>query len=601
MKKSIPLRKKYANGTNNKGVGPNNYIQDPSTTLADYNIMLAEADSEAMANPWLPIVGSLGAIAQSVVGSGALTGMANGKTIAPAVSANGNSGINKDTEVEGGEAFQTPDGQVGEFQGPSHEQGGIPLNAGEDIPEGTIVYSDRLKVAGKTMAERKAIRERQTANIEKSVAKGADLAMKNAAQRKMMVIQKEEQSDLQHQEMINNMQQMADTMVKAFGTGVAGLQGDTVQENGAGQTMKFFGGTGPNGIPVTYAKGYDESMFKDFYDKYNELNPGTANMGAVQGDIGIASNTPNFGKMFGPATFKASQDWLTANKDKKGDFGTVPDSVNPNIDYEALKNFSVTGINDNASLDYGDPYAKDGVNYVAPTNTVMKSAEDYGKGVTTPAKTPSRFDKYMSSPAIGDLTQFIGDYLGGTAGLKNAAESRSTDVAHENVYANAGKEAQKYLGEAKAGINAQKEQAILRTTSQGATGKKGARGTSRGVNQMRATDWLYDTALQSSIAEISAKAAEQLTALSSSQAQMSMNADQLKGQGEYQANMANEAAKDAYYTAKGLGLKDQASAVQVAGKNMNDMKQNEIIANIMKNYGSWVGIDGKGIMTNKTK
>jgi hypothetical protein len=80
-----------------------------------------------------------------------------------------------------------------------------------------------------------------------------------------------------------------------------------------------------------------------------------------------------------------------------------------------------------------------------------------------------------------------------------------------------------------------------------------------------------------------------------------MNADQLKGQGEYQANMANEAAKDAYYSAKGLGLKDQASAVQMAGKNMNEMKQNEIIANLMKNYGTWVGADGKGIMTNKTK
>lgn len=552
MKKSIPLRKKYANGTNNKGVGPNNYIQDPSTTLADYNIMLAEADSEAMANPWLPIVGSLGAIAQSVVGSGALTGMANGKTIAPAVSANGNSGINKDTEVEGGEAFQTPDGQVGEFQGPSHEQGGIPLNAGEDIPEGTIVYSDRLKVAGKTMAERKAIRERQTANIEKSVAKGADLAMKNAAQRKMMAIQKEEQSDLQHQEMINNMQQMADTMVKAFGTGVAGLQGDTVQENGVGQTMKFFGGTGPNGIPKTDAE-------IRLFQKENGLT--------VDGVFGPKSKA-----MF---VSQSVPDYSDSNEI------VAPVYTTAQIDEKAAKQDFIYDSN---------PMHDRALNYVAPKDTTK-----------TPVENPSTLSNLAvpAVPAIGDLTQFIGDYLGGTAGLKNAAESRSTDVAHENVYANAGKEAQKYLGEAKAGINAQKEQAILRTTSQGATGKKGARGTSRGVNQMRATDWLYDTALQSSIAEISAKAAEQLTALSSSQAQMSMNADQLKGQGEYQANMANEAAKDAYYTAKGLGLKDQASAVQVAGKNMNDMKQNEIIANIMKNYGSWVGIDGKGIMTNK--
>jgi hypothetical protein len=74
-----------------------------------------------------------------------------------------------------------------------------------------------------------------------------------------------------------------------------------------------------------------------------------------------------------------------------------------------------------------------------------------------------------------------------------------------------------------------------------------------------------------------------------------MNADQLKGQGEYQANMANEAAKDAYYTALGLGKKDFATGMQQTGKDLNDMKQNKIIENLMKNYGKYVTADASGL------
>jgi hypothetical protein len=56
---------------------------------------------------------------------------------------------------------------------------------------------------------------------------------------------------------------------------------------------------------------------------------------------------------------------------------------NPNINYEALNNFKIgEGINDNASLSYGDPYAKDGVNFEMPTETAMTTTDQYGNGVT---------------------------------------------------------------------------------------------------------------------------------------------------------------------------------------------------------------------------
>jgi hypothetical protein len=56
---------------------------------------------------------------------------------------------------------------------------------------------------------------------------------------------------------------------------------------------------------------------------------------------------------------------------------------NPNIDYDKLNSFNIgSGINDNASLSYGDPYAEDGVNRQVPKQTTMTPASAYGKGVT---------------------------------------------------------------------------------------------------------------------------------------------------------------------------------------------------------------------------
>jgi hypothetical protein len=61
---------------------------------------------------------------------------------------------------------------------------------------------------------------------------------------------------------------------------------------------------------------------------------------------------------------------------------------NPYIDYNKLNNFSIgSGVNDNASLSYGDPYAADGVNRQVPKQTTMTPVSAYGNGVTPYSKT----------------------------------------------------------------------------------------------------------------------------------------------------------------------------------------------------------------------
>ena len=630
MKRKSSLRKKYANGTNTQGVGPNNYIQTPNEVLNDYNIMLAKADLEAANNKLVPIVSMVGGLMQqglSMLGgkAGAVTPTdsiidteainsfdftkgSQGATLGVGqVAAMGMNSVEGDVEVEGGEMYETPEGQVGEFKGPSHEEGGIPLEVGQDVKEGTKVYSDRLKVGKETLAERKDKREKQIANLEKIASQPLiDTAVKNAAKRKMEAIQKEEAADLQFQEQINNMQQMADNVVKAFGTGVMG-----VQEN----PMRYANGTPPEGI--VYGKGYNADMFKDFYAKYNELNPGgVMDMNYIQGDLGIESNTPGFGKMFGPSTYKASQDWLAANKDKMPDTYVTGDTVTPpaKMDYTPVgfaEGFGVDSQGYTGDEYVGDPVtiaAQEDMNFYTPggvgtpidnpegtvfSRTANKVGKAIGKGVQKVAGMSGEL------PGMGDLVNLFGDYLGANAGIKTAAEQRSSDITHRNTFANAGKESQKQLDNAIGSIENSKAQAIVKATTTTQGGKRSGRNSARGINQKRGMDWLYDTALNEQVATISANAASQVAEIYKAKSGVALSADQLKGTGEYQANMANEASKDAYYTALSKGRNQQAEAIMQIGKNLNDSKENKMKWKMQKGSGTYVKGNDDGSLSNK--
>lgn len=718
MKTRMNPRKKYANGTNPAGVGPNNYIQSPNEVLNDYNIMLAKVDQEVANNKLVPIVSMIGGIAQQVIGmgaspsgaAGALKGNAGalvakaaaskgGNIIATGaegvVAANGMNDVNQDVEVEGGEMYETPQGETGEFKGPSHEEGGMPMEVGQDIPEGTKVYSDRLKVGNKTLAERKEARERQIANLEKIAAKPLnDQAVKNAAQRKMQAIQKEEMADLDFQEKVNNMQQMADNVIAAFGTSINGLQ-----ENPVGESMRYAHGTGADGV-TEYGKGTNrygilpgfaegfgidsEGYDSDPYSQTPKINTGKTGAPGFAEDFGVDANyqpevygtgdvnnyetnviknlhdklgitpdMPGYGTAWGDKSNKALFDYDVAHGDKAaialkkkgqtkwgntkkdmlaGDypgmmkgFELTPEgykftgTLDPEADVNTGKSPIVStgktgapGFVDGLGMDSENGFGVDNEgNVIDGTSTANTTAPVLGTAtgkVDLPGNMVSRglnkiggaVDKMGGLPGFGDMVGLFGDYLGATSGLKNAAEQRSSDITHTNTMINAGKESQKQLDNAMSSIEASKNQAIVKATTTTQGGKKSGRNSARGINQKRGMDWLYDTALNEQIATISANAASQVSDIYKSKSSVALSADQLKGEGQYKAEMANEAAKDAYYTAKGLALKDQALGVQHIGKDLNSMKQNKMIENLMKNYGTYVTADMKtGKLSNK--
>jgi hypothetical protein len=632
MKKGCSPRRKYANGTGKTGVGPSNYIQNPAETLADYNIMLAKAEQEALSNPWLPIVGALGAVGQSVVGSlrgPATSPMAHGVDKPVEGAANGNNNVQGDIEAEGGEMIETPAGQVQELKGPSHEQGGIPLQVNQDVPEGTKIYSDRLKVGDKTLAERKAARERQMANIEKSVSNGADLAIKNAAQRKIKAIEAEEASDLQFQENVNNMLEMTKSAMKAFGTGMQGVQ-------------KYAGGTGPggiqydeNGVPITgFAEGLgvdSEGYSSDLYSRpipFKKDVTGSADYETniiknIQEAIGVTSDG-----IWGPKSNLAMRNWQKTNspenykfnvKNFGKDFSFSSKDINRFYDPKNGKGLKKMAGLTPEGYKYTGPDIPEVPEYTPPGETTptgvlagMEKAyqdslakEDLPGTVVSRAlgKTSKLAQKYAQGlPGAGDITKLVGNVMASTAGLKTAAEQRSTDVTNKNVYADIGKQSLKDIEDAKSTIESQKAAAIIKATAASRGGKKGARGSARGINQSRAMDWLYDTALNQTMAEISANATQQSVGLSTKSADINLQSDMYRGKGAADAALANEAQKDAYYNAVAQGRVDMAKGVQQTGKDINAMKQNDVITNLMQQFGKYVTVDAKGnIIAKPTK
>ena len=116
-------------------------------------------------------------------------------------------------EVEGQEVAQTPQGDLMQFNGASHEQGGVDVS----LPPGTEVYSKRIKVDGVSIAERKKNRSKQSVKLEDLLRKNmTDILLNNSLKRQQYTNQQEENADNQIQSLVGSLLPMPEQK-KAFG------------------------------------------------------------------------------------------------------------------------------------------------------------------------------------------------------------------------------------------------------------------------------------------------------------------------------------------------------------------------------------------------
>ena len=221
-----------------------NTIENPNTALADNQTRLARAElkSNNGLTKGLDILGALGMkLGTSMMSQGISNGEgADGKGVAGFLNKNsdmfntllnglaGASSFAKggrinqgDVEVEGGEMFETPEGQVGQFNGPNHENGGIPLKVkkrgvvkDDEVPDGTFIYSDRTKIGNKTIADRKKQRDNKEKSIEKILGDSSDMILKNTLNRVKELNLEQDALDRFVQESTKNIKE-----TKKFGVG----------------------------------------------------------------------------------------------------------------------------------------------------------------------------------------------------------------------------------------------------------------------------------------------------------------------------------------------------------------------------------------------
>ena len=188
-----------------------NYVEDPMKAIYNNNLMIDQAIIQAaQETEELKMLGS------GLIGLGSQLPGAVGGFKKAFGKAEMKTGGKVPVEIEGQEVVETPQGQLFQVQGPSHEQGGIDMS----LPEGTDVYSKRIQIDGKSMADRKLTREKNEKKWKKRSK--YDSIAKNTLNRVKAKNQMEEILDMSIMQAAFNAKNGSQEKIEA-GTGVKGL------------------------------------------------------------------------------------------------------------------------------------------------------------------------------------------------------------------------------------------------------------------------------------------------------------------------------------------------------------------------------------------
>lgn len=462
-----------------------------------------------------------GAAPEGATPVGKMTGMqklANtkfGKGVQSAVYA---SGGQVPVEVEGNEMGQLPNGMMLDFQGPSHEQGGIPI----DLPAGTKIYSDRVSIDGKTMAQRKASRENKLNKLEKKIAKG-DRVAKNTLDRYMLTAGKEEALDMSIQQMLNE----ADNNPE-FAKGGLIRSGNKTYRNGR-EVHLLDNEVGDGGEVIRF----DPITGKPFNVK-NEIV--ATNIGQILGDT-------NAKEVKGLPLKNSLSDWTLEDYDKF----IAPPPKKP-IYYTTDK--------------YDKPLKEE---------TPTKTTPTQGSG----------FNVEELVPMLGNALGIYGNYKAGSADEKAYLQAKASQTANTNAYKHYGKEALKTLDESK--LFAKQMGDIQRSEVELArrTATDQNRKTARGINTMRAMDLASQAGANRLDMQAYAQEAQQIQQILGQEANLKQQIDQAVMSGEESRDLRDRDDKVNLLNMQARADISKGNMYSNIGKNINDMAENSAALNAM--------------------
>lgn len=559
-------RKKYA-----KGTGPMGYIPSPNEAIAENDIVLAKAQAKADSNIWantvIPMASSIlqsalkggigqakgvdteigkntidytspdnGASQMGLKGSGDLLDIDNflAGSYNEGYAALGDSSAEGEIEAEGGEVIQTPQGDTATLQGPSHEEGGIPMSTQGDpnavnIPPGTQIFSDRVKGAdGKTMAKRKELRDKRKAKLEEMLSKNSNDKLRvNAYTKTLKNLEVEEANDLDIQEKAS---MMAD---------ILGLDG----------VNEFAYGTGKRGVVK-----YNNSTGQGGVDPYPSEN---------------STQTKNATPV---STFP----------DADGD--GVPDSIDIDSMNPAIESTTEVPLSETSTISS------------TPSTTEKPSSAipSINGDTDTLSKMGNNILENISNLSLGDAFTLYGAYKTAVDPLNNVNENRAGDQPNVNHFRNFGKDALNKIQDQKQYVEGQKQEALLRTTRTSNASKKAMRNSARGVNTQRALDLSADFTKNAAESDIYTNFANQMMSIAGAEANMELAQDEAVMAGEEKRDLADRQDRDAYYTQRGIALANRGQGIQQIGKNLNVTELNKIKLKLLESLGEYVTMDANG-------
>ncbi|HPQ78888.1 MAG TPA: hypothetical protein PLG47_00325 [Candidatus Dojkabacteria bacterium] len=470
-----------------------------------------------------------GATPEGAAPGGKMTGMqklANtkfGKGIQSMVYA---SGGQVPVEVEGNEMGQLPNGMMLDFQGPSHEQGGIPI----DLPTGTKIYSDRVSIDGKTMAQRKASRESKIKKLENKIGKG-DRVAKNTLDRYMLTAGKEEALDMSIQQMLN--------------------EADNNPQFAKGGLIKSGNKTYRNGREVHSVDPITGEFIFDGKGNTPLSTTPTQNTGFSIPKIeipGVRTNNTNVYE--GP--FKIPELGTKTPTQKI--------TVNPTTDkYEN-------------SLPLREAVARQTAN--------QKKKETPTQG--------GRFSVGELVPMLGNALGIYGNYKAGIADEKAYLQAKASQTANTNAYKHYGKEALKTLDESK--LFAKQMGDIQRSEVELArkTATDQNRKTARGINTMRALDLASQAGANRLDMQAYAQEAQQIQQILGQEANLKQQIDQVVMSGEENRDLRDRDDKVNLLNMQTRADISKGNMYSNIGKNINDMAENSAALNSMNDaYGNF--------------
>jgi hypothetical protein len=463
-------------------------------------------------------------------GKGVMSGLGTINASSQFLATGGIVNSNTPIEAEGQEVMETPNGQVSEIEGASHEQGGVNMN----VPEGTKIYSKRIEKFGETMAERKKVREKKLTNLNKLLenSKG-DVAVKNAYKRSVEALNEQEQTDLQTQEMYGAMAALHE---HTFGT----------NEN---NTEEYAGGTGPYGISKKSAKSK------------NLANP----------DFML----PSYGQFQEPIS----------NREEKP--------------------FSM--FKDMTGVPYAQPIETSTLTTITPEQTV-KNAKILELGKMSSSKfvdnnKKTETDKLDSKmPGIGDMIGMAGNLYSAFAPMNNTLENRAGDTPNVNSFKDYGEEGLKTIDKTKQYVNQVRDEKLQNLELDRTGAIKRNSNSARGVNTMRALNLATDAGINNQKDATYDTFAQQMMGILGQEAGMQNQKDQVVMTGEQEKDLNDRKDRDNFYTQLGKDKSTMGEGVQNIGKDLNAMKQNKMMTNVINQLSKYgLAFDEKGNLIEKPK